>query len=71
MSDLETARVIALNLLRGRDLPDEAGVKRTAEIAVQALMAQVPGTEVDVDSLTRELEDEPQRGRGAGIDAHG
>lgn len=56
MSDLETARVIALNLLRGQDLPDEAGVRRTAEIAVQALRAQVPGAEVEVDSLTRELE---------------
>ena len=56
MSDLETARVIALNLLRGQDLPDGAGVRRTAEIAVQALKAQVPGTEVDVDSLIRELE---------------
>lgn len=56
MSDLETARAIALNLLRGQDIPDEAGVRRTAEIAVQALMAQVPGTEVDVESLTRELE---------------
>ena len=56
MSDLETARVIALNLLRGQDLPDEGGVRRTAEIAVQALMMQVPGADVDVDTLTRELE---------------
>ena len=56
MSDLETARVIALNLLRGQDLPDEAGVRRTAEIAIQALKAQAPESEVDVDSLTRELE---------------
>ena len=56
MSDLQTARVIALNLLRGQDLPDEAGVRRTAEIAVQALMMQIPAADVDVDSLTRELE---------------
>ena len=56
MSDLETARVIALNLLRSQDLPDEAGVRRTAEIAIQALKAQAPESEVDVDSLTRELE---------------
>ena len=56
MSDLETARVIALNLLRGQDLPDEAGVRRTAEIAIQALKVQAPESEVDVDSLTRELE---------------
>ena len=56
MGDLETARVIALNLLRGQDIPDEAGVRRTAEIAIQALMLQIPGADVDVDSLTRELE---------------
>ncbi len=56
MSDLETARVIALNLLRSQDLPDEAGVRRTAEIAIQALKAQAPESQVDVDSLTRELE---------------
>ncbi len=56
MSDLERARVIALNLLRSQDLPDEAGVRRTAEIAIQALKAQAPESEVDVDSLTRELE---------------
>ena len=56
MSDLETARVIALNLLRSQDLPDEAGVRRTAEIAIQALKAQAPESQVDVDSLTKELE---------------
>ena len=56
MSDLETARVIALNLLQGQGLPDEAGVRRTAEIAIQALKSQAPDSEVDVDSLTRELE---------------
>ena len=56
MGDLETARVIALNLLRGQNLPDEAGVRRNAEIAIQALKAQAPESEVDVDSLARELE---------------
>ena len=56
MSDLGTARVIALNLLQGQGLPDEAGVRRTAEIAIQALKSQAPDSEVDVDSLTRELE---------------
>ena len=56
MSDLERARVIALSLLRDQDLPDEAGVRQAAEIAVQALRAQSPGSQVDADTLTRELE---------------
>ena len=56
MSDLERTRVIALNLLRGQDLPDEAEVRQAAEIAIQAVKAQYPESEVDVDSLTRELE---------------
>ena len=56
MSDFETARVIALNLLEGGSPPDEAGVRRTAEIAVQAVRAQAPDSELDVDSLVRELE---------------
>ena len=56
MSDLERARVIALNLLSGQDLPDEADVRRTAGIAIQALKTQAPESEVDVDSLIRELE---------------
>ena len=56
MSDLERARIIALNLLSGQSLPDEAGVRRTAEIAIHALKAQAPESEVSVDSLVRELE---------------
>ena len=56
MSDLQTARVIALNLLGADAPPDEAGVRRVAEIAVQAVEAQAPGVDVDVDALVRELE---------------
>ena len=56
MSDFETARVIALNLLGGGPPPDEAEVRRTAEIAVQAMRAQAPDLDVDIDSLVRELE---------------
>ena len=56
MSDFETARVIALNLLGGGPPPDEAEVRRTAEIAVQAMRAQSPDLDVDIDSLVRELE---------------
>ena len=56
MSDFETARVIALNLLGGGPPPDEAEVRRTAEIAVQAMRAQAPDLDLDIDSLVRELE---------------
>ena len=56
MSDLETARVVALNLLKEDTPPDEAEVRRVAEIAVQAVRAQTSGAEVDVDTLVRELE---------------
>ena len=56
MSDFETARVIALNLLGGGPPPDEAEVRRTAEIALQAMRAQAPDLDVDIDSLVRELE---------------
>ena len=56
MSDLQTARVIALNLIGADAPPDEAGVRRVAEIAVQAVEAQAPGADVDVDALVRELE---------------
>ena len=56
MGDFERARVIALNLLDGGDPPDEAGVRRAAEIAVQAVRAQGPGSEIDTASLIRELE---------------
>ena len=55
MSDHERARIIALSLL-GEAPPDEAEVRRTAEIAVHAVRSQNPGAEVDTDSLVRELE---------------
>ena len=56
MSDLETARIIALNLLGGDSPPEEAEVRRVAEIAVQAVETQAPGAEVDIEALVRELE---------------
>ena len=56
MSDWETARIIALNLLGVGAPPDEAAVRNAAENAVQAVKAQVPGAEIDVDALVRELE---------------
>ena len=56
MSDLETARVIALNLLGVGAPPDEAAVRKAAENAVQVLKAQAPSTEIDIDALVRELE---------------
>ena len=56
MGDFERARVIALNLLDGGDPPDEVGVRRAAELAVQAVRAQGPGSEIDTASLIRELE---------------
>ena len=56
MSDFDRARIIALNLLQGENPPGEADVRKTAEIAVQAVKAQAPDSEVDLDSLVRELE---------------
>ena len=56
MSDLERARVIALNLLTVDVPPDEAEVRRVAEIAVQAVKAQASDAEVDTEALVRELE---------------
>ena len=55
MSDHERARIIALSLL-GEGPPDEAEVRRTAEIAVQAVRSQNPDAEVDTDFLVREME---------------
>ena len=55
MSDHQRARIIALNLL-GDGPPDEAAVRRTAEIAVEAVRAQKPDAELDTDTLVRELE---------------
>ncbi len=56
MSDWETARIIALNLLGVGAPPDEAAVRSAAENAVQAVKAQAPSAEIDVDALVRELE---------------
>ena len=56
MSDLEKARVIALNLLSSDEPPDEADVRRIAEIAIQAVCTQTPGADVDFETLVRELE---------------
>ena len=56
MSDLETARIIALSLLGGDSPPEEAEVRRKAEIAVQAVVADGTGAEVDIEVLVRELE---------------
>ena len=56
MGDFERTRIIALNLLDGGDPPDEAGIRRAAEIAVQAVRGQSPGSEIDTASLIRELE---------------
>ena len=55
MSDHQRARIIALNLL-GDGPPDEAAVRRTAEIAVEAVRAQNADAELDTDALVRELE---------------
>ena len=56
MIDLERARVIALTLFDGQEIPDEAGVRRLAESAANLLMAQSAGSTVDIDALTRVLE---------------
>ena len=56
MIDLERARVIALTLFDGQEVPDEAGVRRLAESAANLLMAQSAGSTVDIDALTRVLE---------------
>ena len=56
MNDLERARVIALTLFGGREIPDEAGVRLLAERAARLVMDESPGSTVDIDALTRELE---------------
>ena len=56
MNNWETARIIALNLLGVGAPPGEAAVRNAAENAVQAVKAQAPGAEIDVDALVRELE---------------
>ena len=56
MSNVERARVIALSLLGGDIPPSEEEVRSAAENAVQVVMAQFPGTEIETDQLVRELE---------------
>ncbi|MCY3659426.1 MAG: Z1 domain-containing protein [Caldilineaceae bacterium] len=56
MSDFEKTRIIALSLLDGDSPPEEADVRRAAEIAVQTMKAQFPGADIDIEALIRELE---------------
>lgn len=56
MSDYETARSIALNLLSVGDPLDESRVRAAAENAVRAIVSQEAGHEVDLEALVRELE---------------
>ena len=56
MSDLERARRIALNLLDDEPLPDEARVREMARIALWTVRAKTPDSQVDIDSLVKELE---------------
>lgn len=56
MSDFETARAIALNLLAVGNPPDESRVRAAAENAARAISAQAPGHVVDIEALVRELE---------------
>lgn len=56
MSDFETARTIALNLLAVGNPLDESRVRAAAENAVRAISAQEAGHVVDIEALVRELE---------------
>ena len=56
MSDYETARAIALNLLSVGIPPNEASVRAAADNAARAISHQAPGHEIDVETLVRELE---------------
>ena len=56
MIDFERAKVMALGLLDVEVPPDEARVRQTAEIAVNAVVALSPGTDIDLEALVRELE---------------
>ena len=53
MSEFEQARIIALTLLDAVALPDEQQVRQAAERAVSALL---PGANVDLEALVRNLE---------------
>lgn len=56
MSDYETARAIALNLLTVGNPPDESRVRAAAENAARAISHQEPGHVIDIEALVRELE---------------
>jgi len=56
VSDYETARAIALNLLSVGNPPDETRVRAAAENAARAISDQAPGHTVDIETLVRELE---------------
>jgi len=56
LSDHETARAIALNLLDIGDPLDESRVRNAAEVAVRAMLDQGPNHVVDIEKLVRELE---------------
>ncbi len=56
MSDYDTARAIALNLLGVGDPLDESRIRTAAENAVRAITSQEAGHVVDIEALVRELE---------------
>ncbi len=56
MTDYETARSIALNLLSVGDTLDESKVRAAAENALRAITNQEAGHIVDLEALVRELE---------------
>ena len=56
MSDYQTARAIALTLLKVGGTPDEVRVRAAAENAVAAINAQESGRTIDLEALVRELE---------------
>ena len=56
MDDFERARIIALNLLQGDNPPSEPTLRKMAHAAIDAVKSTVPDSQVDFDSLVRELE---------------
>ncbi len=56
MSDIERAWRIALSLLDGESAVDENGVRRAAEIAVDAIGSHSPSERIDLEILVRRLE---------------
>ena len=55
MTNIETARVIALNLL-GDPPIEKSAVQNAAQIAINAVVASNPNADVDLVELVRELE---------------